>query len=145
MTPWGCFTTTSPRLPDKPWSWLVCVIGTLGITIIGGINYTYGVFLPVFLDLFDGSYSKWFFVSFSYIPRTSDSTNLELTFPPSLATVTEYLCSFVNDNYRIKRFFPIFWLKTHSANTNYQHYCTIFTCGYKNWIKNLWMVGHNVT
>jgi len=46
------------RKPDSAWSWLVSVVGTLAFTVIIGLPWTFGVFMPVLMDQFEASIEK---------------------------------------------------------------------------------------
>jgi len=50
-----CRSSPSVRLPDQPWSWLVCMVATLSLTILMGLAWSYSVFLAAFMDRFDNS------------------------------------------------------------------------------------------
>ena len=52
---WGCFSSSSPRKRDSLWSWLVCACALMTWVASLGLLFSFGIFLPVFMDYFNES------------------------------------------------------------------------------------------
>ena len=50
-----CWSSGAPRKRDSLWSWLVCVCATMTWLASLGFLFSFGIFLPVFMDYFNAS------------------------------------------------------------------------------------------
>ena len=49
------FSSRQPRKRDGPWSWLVCACATMTWVASLGFLFSFGIFLPVFMNYFNES------------------------------------------------------------------------------------------